>query len=77
MRRRRIRRQLEAQQVGDYNLSPGEHGGSQYILSPGHESEDEEEEDEDLRIDGEEGKDFLAALREEEDRGAEIGEHRR
>jgi broad specificity phosphatase PhoE len=55
--------------VGDYNLSPGEHGGSQYILSPGHESEDEEEEDEDLRIDGEEGKDFLAALREEEDDG--------
>lgn len=55
--------------MGDYNLSPGEHGGSQYILSPGHESEDEEEEDEDLRIDGEEGKDFLAALREEEDDG--------
>ena len=55
--------------MGDYNLSPGEHGGSQYILSPGHESEDGEEEDEDLRIDGEEGKDFLAALREEEDDG--------
>lgn len=55
--------------MGDYNLSPGEHGGSQYILSPGHESEDEEEEDEELRIDGEEGKDFLAALREEEDDG--------
>ena len=32
--------------MGDYNLSPGEHGGSQYILSPGHESEEEGEEEE-------------------------------
>ena len=54
--------------MGDYNLSPGEHGGSQYILSPGHESEEEgEEEEEEVNIVSEEGKDFLAALREEED----------
>ena len=56
--------------MGDYNLSPGEHGGSQYILSPGHESEEEgeeEEEEEEVKIVSEEGKDFLAALREEED----------
>ena len=64
MRRRQRRRQLEAHPVGDYNLSPGEHGGSQYILSPGHESEGDEE---DIEIGSKESKDFLAALREEED----------
>ena len=64
VRRRQRRRQLEAHPVGDYNLSPGEHGGSQYILSPGHESEGDEE---DIKIGSKESKDFLAALREEED----------
>jgi broad specificity phosphatase PhoE len=72
VRRRRRRRQLEAQLVGDYNLSPGEHGGSQYILSPGHESEEEEEEydgeDTLMPLRRDEGKNFLAALKEEGDK---------
>ena len=47
--------------MGDYNLSPGEHGGSQYILSPGHEpaeEDKEEEEEEEVKTVSEEGKDF-------------------
>ena len=66
VRRRQRRRQLEAHPVGDYNLSPGEHGGAWPILSPGHESEEGMKKKTSRLVAGE-SKDLLAALREEED----------